>query len=100
MKKYIIYLLLLNLISACGSVGESFSLKKNDNSDEFLVEKKSPLIMPPNYNDLPEPKDFKSNTDNKKDNEFKKIINKPQNNQSTTVIEKTSIEQSVIEKIK
>lgn len=100
MKKYIIYLLLLNLISACGSVRESFSLKKNDNSDEFLVEKKSPLIMPPNYNDLPEPKDFKSNTDNKKDNEFEKIINKPQNNQSTTVIEKTSIEQSVIEKIK
>ena len=100
MKKFIIYLLLLNLLSACQSTREGFSLQKKDNSDEFLVKKKNPLVMPPNYNDLPEPKDFKSNTDNKKDNEFKKIINKPQNNQSTTVIEKTSIEQSVIEKIK
>ena len=63
MKKFVIYLLLLNLISACGSVQESFSLKK-------------------------------------KDNEFEKIINKPQNDQSKTVIKKTSIEQSVIEKIK
>jgi len=100
MKKFIFCLLLLSLLSACETAREGFTLKKKDNSDEFLVEKKSPLIMPPNYNDLPEPKDFKSNTDNKKDNEFKKIINKPQNNQSTTVIEKTSIEQSVIEKIK
>jgi hypothetical protein len=100
MKKFIIYFLLLNLISACGSVQESFSLKKKDNSDEFLVEKKSPLIMPPNFDDLPEPKDFQPNTDNKKDNEFEKIINKPQNNQSKTVIKKTTIEQSVIEKIK
>ena len=100
MKKFIIYLLLLNLISACGSVRENFSLKKNDNSDEFLVEKKNPLTMPPNYNDLPEPKDFQSTIDNKKDNEFKKIINKLQNNQSKTAIEKTSIEQSLIEKIK
>ena len=100
MKKFVIYLLLLNLISACESVQENFSLKKKDNSDEFLVKKKNPLTLPPNYNDLPEPKDFQLNTDNKKDNEFEKIINKPQNNQSKTVIKKTSIEQSVIEKIK
>jgi len=100
MKKYIIYLLLLNLISACGSVQESFSLKKKDNSDEFLVEKKNPLIIPPNYNDLPEPKDFQIKTESSKDDEFEKIINNSKNYQSKTDTRKTSIEQSVIEKIK
>ena len=28
---------------------------KKSSSDEFLVEKKSPLVMPPDYNNLPVP---------------------------------------------
>jgi len=35
-------------------------------SDEFLVEKKSPLVMPPNFNELPFPK---SNNQKTKKNE-------------------------------
>ena len=30
--------------------------KKSENSDEFLVQKKNPLVLPPNYDDLPKPK--------------------------------------------
>ena len=47
--------LFLFLLS-CGTVKEGFSNQKKNNSDEFLVEKKTPLVMPPNYNELPEPK--------------------------------------------
>ena len=100
MKKFIFCLLLLNLLSACETAREGFTLKKKDNSDEFLVEKKNPLVMPPNYNDLPEPKDFQINTESSKDDEFEKIINNSKNYQSKTDTRKTSIEQSVIEKIK
>ena len=100
MKKFIFCLLLLNLLSACETAREGFTLKKKDNSDEFLVEKKSPLVMPPNYNDLPEPKDFQINAESSKDDEFEKIINNSKNYQSNAVIEKTTIEKSVIEKIK
>jgi hypothetical protein len=100
MKKLIFCLFLLNLLSACESAREGFTLQKRDNSDEFLVEKKSPLVMPPNYNDLPEPKDFQINTESLKDDEFEKIINNSKNYQSKTDTRKTSIEQSVIEKIK
>ena len=92
--------MLLNLLSACETAREGFTLKKKDNSDEFLVEKKNPLAMPPNYNDLPEPKDFQINTESLKDDEFEKIINNSKNYQSKTDTRKTSIEQSVIEKIK
>ena len=100
MKKLIFCLFLLNLLSACETAREGFTLKKKDNSDEFLVEKKNPLAMPPNYNDLPEPKDFQINTESLKDDEFEKIINNSKNYQSKTDTRKTSIEQSVIEKIK
>jgi hypothetical protein len=90
----------MNLLSACESAREGFTLQKRDNSDEFLVEKKNPLTMPPNYNDLPEPKDIQINSENIKDDEFEKIINNSKKYQSKTDSSKTSIEQSVIEKIK
>ena len=30
-------------------------MKKGNTGDEFLVEKKNPLVLPPNFNELPEP---------------------------------------------
>ena len=41
---------------ACGTVKEGFSAKKrSEQSDEFLVQKKNPLAMPPDYEKLPVP---------------------------------------------
>ena len=40
------YLFIFALLASCSSIKESVGSKKN-NSDEFLVEKKSQLIMPP-----------------------------------------------------
>ena len=100
MKRLIIYFLFLNLLTACESAREGFTLKKKDNSDEFLVEKKNPLVMPPNYGDLPEPKDFVSEVTNKNYEVFEKIIKSSKNNDNKVDKKKTSIEQSVIDKIK
>ena len=46
-KKFIILNILLMLYS-CGTLKEGFSNNKKNTSDEFLVEKKSPLVMPTN----------------------------------------------------
>tara|TARA_B100000900_G_C20569300_1_gene712537 strand:+ start:1147 stop:1443 length:297 start_codon:yes stop_codon:yes gene_type:complete len=97
MKKIIIILLFLSLLSACESAG--FSMKKKDNSDEFLVEKKNPLVMPPNYEDLPKPDDFQFDKDNRKDDEFENIINSTQNVYKKEKAEKSSLKESMIEKI-
>ena len=99
MKKFIIYLLLVTWISACQPVQEGFKLQKKDNSDEFLVEKKNPLVMPPNYEDLPRPEDFQSKKQNQKDDEFEKIISNKKIINTKTNKKKTSIEESVIDKI-
>jgi hypothetical protein len=40
----------------------AFENQKKNNTDEFLVEKKSPLVMPPDFNELPfQKKKFKIN---------------------------------------
>ena len=43
--------------ASCQSVKNALSGAKQENSDEFLVQKKNPLVLPPNFNDLPEPYD-------------------------------------------
>ena len=55
MKKYILIILIFNFLQSCSSVSEGFKLKKGNTGDEFLVEKKNPLVLPPNFEDLPEP---------------------------------------------
>ena len=48
---------------SCQSIKDGLTGKKSENSDEFLVQKKNPLVLPPNYMELPQPKseDIKDN---------------------------------------
>ena len=57
MKQHKIYIVICIAIflSSCGTLKEGFSNQKKNNTDEFLIEKKSPLVMPPDYNELPIP---------------------------------------------
>ena len=66
---------LLFFLSSCGSGGLTGG--KKDNTDEFLVQKKNPLILPPDYNDLPLPQDQKIKDDQSTaniDGEIKKLM--------------------------
>ncbi len=47
---------------SCQNVKDALQGKKYESSDEFLVIKKNPLILPPNFNDLPTPKDVSNTT--------------------------------------
>ena len=57
LNKPIILILSLTFIflTNCQGVRDNLSLKKKENSDEFLVQKKNPLVLPPNYESLPTP---------------------------------------------
>ena len=78
-KKFILLNFIFLLVS-CGTVKDAFVNQKKNNTDEFLVEKKSPLVMPPDYNELPIPKEKIEQTDIN-ENEFKTLIT--QTNQDT-----------------
>ena len=54
----IILILLVALAGlSCQSIKDGLSGKKSENSDEFLVQKKSPLVLPPKFLELPQPED-------------------------------------------
>lgn len=58
MKKISLFLFLFSiLLTSCQSVKDGLTGVKRENSDEFLVQKKNPLVLPPNFNELPSPAD-------------------------------------------
>ena len=97
MKKFILLNIIIFLTS-CGVVKEGFSNNKKNNSDEFLVEKKSPLIMPPDFDKLPIPND-KENEIEIKNNQIKKLLSKDQNQKNNSNTSK-NFEETILEKIK
>ena len=100
-SKIFTFLSLLTFLFSCGTVKEGFTNQKKNNSDEFLVEKKSPLIMPPNFDELPVPKTMNNSADNK-ENTIKQLISK-QDSETTKTINNgelsNNLEKSLIEKI-
>ena len=97
--KFIDYLnVIILLLSSCGTIKEGFTNQKKNSSDEFLVEKKSPIVMPPNFKDLPIP-NKKNKKIELKENSIKNLIsgNKNFNNSSET---NKNLEGSILGKIK
>ena len=108
MKKFKFFLtlnLLFVMLSSCGAVKEGFSSQKKDNSDEFLVEKKSkksPLLMPPDFDELPVP-NSDSSLNNNENNEIKKLITKSEDNISgsdNSENANATVEEFILDKIK
>ena len=88
-------------MSSCGTFKESFQNQKKNSTDEFLVEKKSPLVMPPDYNELPIPKE-KIEQKDINENEFKNLItqtNQDTKSDSTKDVDK-NFEEFLLKKIK
>ena len=56
-KLYITALTFLFIVSACAKLSEGMTgTKRSKSSDEFFVHKKKPLVLPPDFNDMPMPK--------------------------------------------
>ena len=100
LKCFIIVLFL----NSCGTLKEGFINQKKDNSDEFLVEKKMPLKMPPTFNELPTPSDDGVLPQNKNENDkIKSFITKTvDNNINQTQDQKInkSLKKTLLDKIK
>ena len=97
-------LLLLLFLYSCGSVGEALQGKKrSDQGDEFLIDKKNPLVLPPDFDKLPKPgevnikssKDIENNQSN-----IKNLLKNSNDQNISNTSESTSIESSILKKIK
>ena len=103
MKKIrsILFLLIVFFtFQSCQTVKEGFTSQKKKSTDEFLVEKKSPLVMPPEFNELPLPKTSGNiEEENESGNNIEKLISNNNSPESSGVQDK-NFENSIIEKIK
>ena len=102
MKKIFLLFLLLNFVAACQSTKDALTLQKKNTTDEFMIEKKSPLVLPPNFNELPVPDREKISAKNNSVNndDIESIVNKNKSLSNQTKNSKsTSLEKSILEKI-
>ena len=101
MKKFLIYFLILIPLFGCESAREGFTLKKKNNSDEFLIEKKNPLIQPPEYGKLPTPEKKIEDENQTEVNELEQLLKNTdmKEKKKSTSSEISSIEEHILEKI-
>jgi hypothetical protein len=88
------------LISSCGSVQKAFDAQNKNTSEEFLVEKKSPLTIPPSFKELPVPSNEKVDKESKINNIESLVIEESNNEKLETVESDKDFEQSILDKIK
>ena len=87
---------------SCSGGLEGFKLKKRSTSgDEFLIQKKDPLVLPPDYSKLPNPDEEVNVTDN--DESQIEMVFKKNNSKNEEIknFEKSnsSLEKSILKKI-
>tara|TARA_B100000029_G_C16781548_1_gene669460 strand:- start:73 stop:402 length:330 start_codon:yes stop_codon:yes gene_type:complete len=101
--KIIILSFLISLLTSCQSVENPFSGKKrSDGNDEFFVDKKGPLSLPPDFDKLPMPKDEileKENEENNEEDNINKLL-KIKKTEDDISKSNSTTEESILEKIK
>ena len=89
MKYKILSILIITiLLSGCENIQRQLSMEKKENVDEFLIQKKNPLVLPPEFSKLPKPTDEINRVkDEEEDIDLSKVLKKSDetkiSNQST-----------------
>ena len=104
MKKFLLLSIIITLVS-CGSLQEAGKVMRNEKintTDEFLVKKKNPLVLPPKFGELPSPEENTQDQSVISSSEIEKLLIKKKN--ETKKIQKSknikNIEDNILEKIK
>ena len=102
-----IIIIIFFLITACASswddIKKGLGGEKRTSTDEFLVRKKEPLVMPPKWKNLPEPgRVMKSDDEVEEATDIEELIKLGKNKESSTNDEQGSgdLEESILKKIK
>ena len=97
-KKITFIIFLFTFLTSCGdtfdSVKRGLTGEKKSSADEFLVKKKDPLILPPDYENLPDPDERDINIE--EESIFQNTLETEGDEGSAS---KTSVESSILKKI-
>ena len=93
----IIFLHSCNTLSDAGKVLRNEKIKT---TDEFLVKKRDPLILPPGHSELPKPGSTQDNKNKSEKDKIKKIFKVDKDKEENNISKKNSIEKIILNKIK
>jgi len=102
MKNLVIFFSSIILLSACSSIEEAGKVLRNEkinSTDEFLVKKKEPLIMPPDLDKVPEPGTIKDKKETNDEAKIKEIFKMPKSEKGS-IKSNSSTEDLIIDKIR
>ena len=102
-----IIIIIFFLITACASswddIKKGLGGQKRTSTDEFLVKKKEPLVMPPKWKDLHRPgQNIKLDDDYEEVTDIEELLRLGKNQESSIKLEQGSgsLEESILKKIK
>ena len=101
MQNIQLLLIISFLLVSCGGLKDAGKVLRNEkisNTDEFLVKKRNPLVLPPNFEEIPEPGSISKRNENE-DEKIKKIIKAPKTN-SSLKSKSSSLEESILNRIR
>jgi len=96
-NKIVFFMMLSFLITSCESIREGITGSKNLSTDEFLVKKKDPLVLPPDFENLPNPSERQVSAEEM--TSFEKKLKKQTISESSSATE-NSVEESILNQIK
>tara|TARA_Y200000002_G_C22383821_1_gene538432 strand:- start:281 stop:592 length:312 start_codon:yes stop_codon:yes gene_type:complete len=102
MKNINLLLLTLFFLVSCSGFKEAGKVLRNEkvnSTDEFLVKKREPLILPPDYDKMPEPNSNSNISKSKETNRIKNILKKT-DQESKSKQSSSSTEKSILNRIK
>tara|TARA_B100000886_G_scaffold224908_1_gene156584 strand:- start:224 stop:547 length:324 start_codon:yes stop_codon:yes gene_type:complete len=97
---FIIFIISLFLFSCSGGL-EGLKMKKSRTGDEFLIQKKDPLVLPPDFSKLPNPDEEikeKNSEEAQVEMVFKKGNSDTQENENTNS-SNSGLKKSILKKI-
>ena len=97
-------MLLIFLLTSCadtwGNVKRGLTGSKQQTTDEFLVKKKDPLILPPDFDSLPTPSSREEAIEEMSSFSFEKTFEQESETETTTSSAGSSAEDSILKQIR
>ena len=101
MKKLNFLLILFIPLISCSGLSDAKKVLKNEKiitTDEFLVKKRNPLVIPPNFEKVPIPGSEPKKIINEEE-KIKRILNAPKDENNSTS-KSSSVENSILKRIR
>ena len=106
MKKFKIIFFIIFVTTffySCSTMKKGFESQRKNSTDEFLIEKKQPLVMPPDFEELPVPEQNQISSQQESINQIEELIvtdNTENTNSKSSTNPTKKTENFILDKIK